>query len=239
MSLLDDIELIKNDYIEIADAIDVIAKYEKSYDKARIILQHYKYEEHLTCYHINDCFQVFDDDGLGNPILINKIIQSLRIYEQNRDFVDFIEDKTGDECFVLIGQIYNELKTLYWKKSELLNFYPINKLFSEDYLYTDNISNDLKIENERLKSELADAFEKIKELEVIITNHKTHPAIDKTHPCHASELILAIEAWEAKYLKNEYPHDGHTPSIAKILKNKGYENKRLIDRISAITNPNK
>lgn len=66
-----------------------------------------------------------------------------------------------------------------------------------------------------------------------------HPALDPNHPNHAPELLLALRAWEAKYLHDKYPHKGHTPAIESILKNEGVSSERLIARVSAITNPNK
>ncbi|MDC4688022.1 hypothetical protein OHV80_11440 [Acinetobacter baumannii] len=72
-----------------------------------------------------------------------------------------------------------------------------------------------------------------------INNSFDHPSLDKENQNHAPELLLAIQVWEAKYINNEYPYQEHTPAIKTILKNRGYTNTRLIDRIAAITNPNK
>lgn len=66
-----------------------------------------------------------------------------------------------------------------------------------------------------------------------------HPSIDSTHPRHAPEMLLATKAWEAKYLKGEYPNHDHTPAIEKILKNWNITGINLIKRICAITNPDK
>lgn len=66
-----------------------------------------------------------------------------------------------------------------------------------------------------------------------------HPSLDAKNPNHAPELLLAIQVWEDLYIHNQYPHHEHTPAIKNILKKKGYSNLRLLDRISAITNPNK
>ena len=59
------------------------------------------------------------------------------------------------------------------------------------------------------------------------------------HKNHAPELLIAIEAWEAKYLNNEYPHHEHTPAITRILENKNIKQVNLVKRICAITNPKK
>lgn len=74
------------------------------------------------------------------------------------------------------------------------------------------------------------------------TEHKTshlHLCLDPSNPNHAPELLLAVNAWEAKYVHNEYPHQEHTPAITKILKNQNITQVNLVKRICAITNPNK
>jgi len=71
------------------------------------------------------------------------------------------------------------------------------------------------------------------------SNIEVHPALDKENKNHAPELILAIEAWEAKYLNDEYPHHDHTPAITNILKQQGITQVNLVKRICAITNPKK
>lgn len=87
-----------------------------------------------------------------------------------------------------------------------------------------------------LESEKSDLEMKLKKLEI---NMSIHPAIDSGNKNYAPELLLAIQAWEAKYINNEYPHQDHTPAIKAILTKKGLTNVRLLDRISAITNPKK
>lgn len=66
-----------------------------------------------------------------------------------------------------------------------------------------------------------------------------HPSLDPAYKNHAPELLIAMEAWEAKYLKNEYPHHEHTPAITNFLKNKNITQVNLVKRICAITNPKK
>lgn len=86
----------------------------------------------------------------------------------------------------------------------------------------DRTIEQLKKENERLKAELEQVT-------------PIHPA----HKNYAPELLLAVQAWEAKYLENEYPHQEHTPAITNILKNKKVTQVNLVKRICAITNPKK
>ncbi|USA54559.1 hypothetical protein NDN13_05025 [Acinetobacter sp. C32I] len=93
----------------------------------------------------------------------------------------------------------------------------------------------LLLENEKLKAELLRAQEHIKQLEQ--QGSSEHPSLDRDHPNHAPELLLAIQAWESKYIHNEYPHHDHTPAIKAFLNKSGYTGTRLQDRIAAITNP--
>ena len=125
-----------------------------------------------------------------------------------------------------------------------------NKFFDEQKQYESTIIPPLTIreesepqEIERLKADLAKSQERIKQLETKIAELKQvtpiHPALDPAHKNHAPELLLAVQAWEAKYLENEYPHQEHTPAITNILKNKNVIQVNLVKRICAITNPNK
>ena len=86
-----------------------------------------------------------------------------------------------------------------------------------------------------LEGQLSDAL--IKNIPSI--NNELHPSLDPAHKNHAPELLLAVQAWEAKYLENEYPHQEHTPAITNILKNKNVTQVNLVKRICAITNPKK
>lgn len=64
-----------------------------------------------------------------------------------------------------------------------------------------------------------------------------HPSIDPMHPHFAPELELAIDVWEKKYVHGyQTKHDDHSPAILEILGGMGITNKRLLDRITAITN---
>ena len=86
-----------------------------------------------------------------------------------------------------------------------------------------------------LEGQLSDALSK----NIPSINDELHPSLDPAHKNHAPELLLAVQAWEAKYLKNEYPHQEHTPAITNILKNKNVTQVNLVKRICAITNPKK
>ncbi len=104
---------------------------------------------------------------------------------------------------------------------------------------TNNIElQQLKQENEKLKAEI----EKLKQAQIQQEPDleiEVHPSLNPNHPNHAPELLLAVQAWEYKYLNNEYPHQEHTPAITNILKNKNVTQVNLVKRICAITNPKK
>ena len=91
-------------------------------------------------------------------------------------------------------------------------------------------------ENQWLKDQIIKYKEKV--------DHNTltykHPCIDPFHPKFAPELELAIRVWEKKYINN-YPtkHEDHSPAIDQILNEMEITNKRLIQRITVITNNKK
>ncbi|MCJ8147142.1 hypothetical protein MKI79_09580 [Acinetobacter sp. A3.8] len=97
-----------------------------------------------------------------------------------------------------------------------------------------NVDN-LNAEIAQLKDQLAQAQQRIQELEV--SQKFQHASLDLNNKNHAPELLLAIQAWEARYINNEYPHMEHTPAIKAYLAKNGYTVTRLKERISAITNP--
>lgn len=70
----------------------------------------------------------------------------------------------------------------------------------------------------------------------------TSPPINTTHPFHAKELKIAIEAWTELYEKNPPPHvpsGGHKKYITDwLILNYSSLTQRAQDRISTIINPN-
>lgn len=78
-----------------------------------------------------------------------------------------------------------------------------------------------------LEGQLSDALSK----NIPSINDELHPSLDPAHKNHAPELLLAVQAWEAKYLKNEYPHQEHTPAITNILKNKNVTQVNLVKEL--------
>ncbi|TCB52658.1 hypothetical protein E0H80_02135 [Acinetobacter sp. ANC 4779] len=72
------------------------------------------------------------------------------------------------------------------------------------------------------------------------SSRNIHPSIDPSHPHYAPELELAIKVWQKKYVDG-YPtkYEDHSPAIQQILKEMEIKNKRLIERITVITNNKK
>lgn len=155
-----------------------------------------------------------------------------------------------------------ELDHIHIKEDDLYSFTPLQEL-DFDYCIGYEVLGSVNLKNvdykELKKAEIEhfnaqpDFFSeewyalhpKLKEMRNMpVEEHKVatlfqHPSLDITNPNHAPELLLAIKAWEAKYLENEYPHQEHTPAITNILKNKNIIQVNLVKRICAITNPNK
>lgn len=173
----------------------------------------------------------------------------------------FNDKKYNDNLLsVAIDDNINELDHIHLKTDDLYNFPPLTELnldycigheiFGSLNLKNIDYKNLLKIEEEYRDSqpkifsdEWYDLHPKLSELKKMqsdasnIVSKNYHPSFDPSHPKFAPELLLAIQAWEAKYLNNEYPHMEHTPAIKAFLNKTGYLVARLQDRISAITNP--
>lgn len=154
----------------------------------------------------------------------------------------------------------NELDHIHIKRDDLYNFTPLKELdfdYCIGYQFIGRLSLkdvDYK-ELEKARKEYIDVqpepfseewyalHPKLQELrntpidEPNATISFQHPSLDQENENYAPELLLAIQAWEAKYLNNEYPHHEHTPAIKKFLTKIGYTGVRLQERIAAITNP--
>ena len=99
-----------------------------------------------------------------------------------------------------------------------------------------NQLHDITKENHELRDQIA----KYKEELESNSQKFYHPCIDPSHPKFAPELELAIKVWEKKYL-DDYPtnYEDHSPAIEQILNEMEVKNRRLIQRITVITNNKK
>ena len=194
--------------------------------------------------------------GNGQFIELNK-----NNSEQSISFVlDFLDDSKFNSTGFDINTDYHHLSHILIDEDDLLYFPPLDDLIVDlsigDTLYEGIRYGSIKLNKleivfkyhyQEIEKNIKDHWKKLENenLEQIhnkaisTPDYKMHPALDPSNPNHAPELLLAIQSWEARYLSNEYPHHEHTPALRAILKNKGHTNTRLIDRIAAITNPNK
>ena len=162
------------------------------------------------------------------------------IYQSDSEEDIYQSDSEEDKSEKISHQeIYNtkqsEIKLLSQDQSRYST--PIDEHTSLEH-YQREIDQ-LRHENKKLKEDILKKDTLITELELFKSGTITHPSVDPDDRNHAPELLLAVEAWEAKYIEGKYPHHEHTPAIKLFLKDKGVKNERLATRISAITNPRK
>lgn len=175
--------------------------------------------------------------------------------------LDFLDDSKFDSIDLGFDADYYHLNHILIDEDELLYFEPLRDLIVDlkigHTIYEKIRYGDIKLDKlpivekyiyQENKKTFSDNWERLKNIEIeqepnVKSSHfntgNCHPSLDRNHPNHASELLLAIQVWEEKYLHGKYPHQGHTPAIKAILTSKGISNARLLDRISAITNPKK
>lgn len=194
--------------------------------------------------------------GVGDFVKLNKV-HSEKSISFILDFLDNPKLNTTDFGYDID---YYEFNHILIDSEDLYYFEPLRHLvvdvkmghtIYENIRYGDIRLNKLRTieeyyyqENEKIFSANWDRLKNIQieqepSVEPKQTNINVHPSLDPNHPNHAPELLLAVQAWEAKYLKNEYPHQEHTPAITNILKNKNVTQVNLVKRICAITNPKK
>lgn len=147
-----------------------------------------------------------------------------------------LEDPLTDKNFYKIKdqvqtkeilKLKNEIKTLNEK---------VKAAYSTEVEELQNQLHDITKENHELRDQIAKYKEKLE------SNSQKfyHPCIDPSHPKFAPELELAIKVWEKKYL-DDYPtnYEDHSPAIEQILNEMEVKNRRLIQRITVITNNKK
>lgn len=177
--------------------------------------------------------------GRENPKFVQALGLIMSIDKENGLFKR-VEDATQYECEYIIKNA--DLKSYLASKNIIIEGFN-DELSSQDQAncgtpsiqQTDPNINNSNAEITQLKDQLAQAQQQIKELEA--GQKFQHASLDPNNKNHAPELLLAIQAWEARYINNEYPHMEHTPAIKAFLAKNGYTVTRLQERISAITNP--
>lgn len=147
-------------------------------------------------------------------------------------------------AFLEVAPVWIHFDKVFFHKKELLKLKGVATLedaaseierLKQQLQKKDAENETFKNKINELEGQLSDALSK----NIPSINDELHPSLDPAHKNHAPELLLAVQAWEDKYLKNEYPHQEHTPAITNILKNKNVTQVNLVKRICAITNPKK
>lgn len=168
----------------------------------------------------------------------------------------FINSLTGEyhdysKCILETPDIEDPLtdKNFYEIKNQIL-VNQITKLKDEIRVLNEKAQIALTNDIGELKGQLDHAVNENKSLKDQMIKYKEkvdnnsqiyrHPCIDPSHPKFAPELELAIRVWEEKYINN-YPtkYEDHSPAIDQILNEMQITNKRLIQRITVITNNKK
>lgn len=194
--------------------------------------------------------------GEGEFIKLNKL-NSEKAIQFILDFLDNPKFKTTDLGF---GTDFFELMHILINKDDLYYFPPLQDMHVDlkmgNTIYENlkfgsinqrrlGIATDYHLQETKKNSEEYWEFlknidsQELPSIDTPETDFKVHPSFDPNYPNYAPELRIAIEAWEAKYLHNEYPHQEHTPAITNILKNRNITQTNLVKRICAITNPKK
>ncbi|MDP7800014.1 hypothetical protein, partial [Acinetobacter baumannii] len=164
----------------------------------------------LESLNYNDLVKEDDFNSIDDIKLLLKKICDLENLVRDQDlFIEELKNKLEE---------FNQLTDEINEKSSGLEY--INYGLSNRMMWLEDEKSDLEI--------------RIKELE---SRTDMHPALDPKNKHHAPELLLAIHAWESKYIHKQYPHQEHSPAIKAFLSKSGFTVKRLQDRIAAITNP--
>lgn len=168
--------------------------------------------------------------------------------------LDFLDDSRFNSIELDLDTDYYHLMHILVDEDDLLYFEPLKDLIVDikigHNIYENMRYGDIKLNKlplvEEYHHQQAEIFfnthsEMLKNTTVqpYEVNMTSHPALDINNPNHAPELLLAVRAWESKYIEDKYRNKSHSQSIELFLKGEGYTETRLTQRISAITNPNK
>lgn len=225
------------------DLMSVVTDFSASYNqKVHDVAKFLVYENfHQIC-------DVYIRIGHGNFIKLDK--------ENSEKSILFVLNFLSDGKFKKEDDVYKtdyyELIHILIDEQSLYNFKELNDIDVDvcvgHYIFEDIKFGDIdkkklnKIRDEYYQDNLIVLGGRWKEHEQVDQEayniaSSSHPSLDTSNENHAPELLLAVQAWEAKYINNEYPYMEHTPAIKAFLNKLGYTTKRLQDRISAITNP--
>ncbi|MFV5382926.1 hypothetical protein [Acinetobacter towneri] len=264
MGLFEEIRKKSDKYISIDFAVECLALREGSLYKAVMVLLHYKVDEAIPCYMQDEYFSFTDID--------NDKTSEYSAFEILKDIKKEAESNGGVESKIIdiSDSLKSKISKYYWERDLFLSFEPIEKSlefevvhltkddefiagFNDDLQGAELEKNtdasnielqQLKLENEKLKAELAEKDQKIKELESL--NPKNDMDLlslifdESATERYAPDLALSIKLWEHIYITNP-KSDSHTNKAIKWLEsNTGYEVSKKAgsaSKIREITTP--
>ncbi len=264
VGLFEEIRKKSDKYISIDFAVECLALREGSLYKAVMVLLHYKVDEAIPCYMQDEYFSFTDID--------NDKTSEYSAFEILKDIKKEAESNGGIESKIIdiSDSLKSKISKYYWERDLFLSFEPIEKSFefevvvlTKDDEFIDGFNDDLqgteiekntdasnielqqlKLENEKLKAELAEKDQKIKELESL--NPKNDMDLlslifdESATERYAPDLALSIKLWEHIYITNP-KSDSHTNKAIKWLEsNTGYEVSKKAgsaSKIREITTP--
>ena len=256
MGLFEEIRKKSDKYISIDFAVECLALREGSLYKAVMVLLHYKVDEAIPCYMQDEYFSFTDID--------NDNTSEYSAFEILKDIKKEAESNGGIESKIIdiSDSLKSKISKYYWERDLFLSLEPIEKSFEFDVVVlikdddlqgaeleknTDasNIElQQLKLENEKLKAELAEKNQKIKELESL--NPKNDMDLlslifdESATEIYAPDLVNAIKLWKYLYVDNKSVNDSHSSrSNHWIVKNTPYKGESTIEvkRLREVTSP--
>ena len=264
MGLFEEIRKKSDKYISIDFAVECLALSEGSLYKAVMVLLHYKVDEAIPCYMQDEYFSFTDID--------NDKTSEYSAFEILKDIKKEAESNGGVESKIIdiSDSLKSKISKYYWERDLYLSFAPIEKSFefkvvhlTKDDEFIAGFNDDLhgaelekntdasnielqqlKLENEKLKAELAEKDQKIKELESL--NPKNDMDLlslifdESATEIYAPDLVNAIKLWKYLYVDNKSANDSHSSRANHwIVKNTPYKGESTIEvkRLREVTSP--
>lgn len=264
MGLFEEIRKKSDKYISIDFAVECLALREGSLYKAVMVLLHYKVDEAIPCYMQDEYFSFTDID--------NDKTSEYSAFEILKDIKKEAESNGGIESKIIdiSDSLKSKISKYYWERDLFLSFEPIKKSFefevvvlTKDDEFIDGFNDDLqgteiekntdasnielqqlKLENEKLKAELAEKDQKIKELESLKPKNDMDLLSlifnESATEIYAPDLANAIKLWKHLYVENKGAKDSHSSRANHwIDKNTPYKGESSVEvkRLREVTSP--
>lgn len=264
MGLFEEIRKKSDKYISIDFAVECLALREGSLYKAVMVLLHYKVDEEIPCYIQDEYFSFTDID--------NDKTSEYSAFEILKDIKKEAESNGGVESKIIdiSDSLKSKISKYYWERDLFLSFEPIEKSlefkvvhltkddefiagFNDELQGTELEKNtdasnlelqQLKLENEKLKAELAEKDQKIKELESLKPKNDMDLLSlifdESATKVYAPDLVNAIKLWEYLYVDDKFANDSHSSRANHwIGKNTPYKGESSVEvkRLREVTSP--